>query len=542
MKTTERAPSQGPTHFVVRYVGHRPGQHRPTNRLFLSRGTAESWINSIGGLGCDASEYYVDYATWQEREEAMFQQGVYQAPPWAQEPFWEARSHEHFAHISLLNPVLMAYTQTPGHGQADRQTQIKPAKYLAQNFPTLTPRQLTFYAEWFAKGDRPDAMSHAVLGFANTPDEIVDVYDKGPHSCMRSKKAVAPYGAGDLAVAYLTDPDRPESVMARALCWPEQKVYGRVYPTVEYYENQQHDQQLFGSKDVAKAYNDSLADRLRKLGWTSILENESGFDGARMLKMPVESNSSQQVYRFPYLDNGVKFSSQDDTYWVLGADEDIKAGDYGGTVYIQGNRTVDYDVDYSEDHDHDEDDYYEYSCDHCGHESNDSNDYHPVFARWTHIRGSSDSYAYCENCRDNRTFYCDATEEYYRNDTTDYVWIEDCNQTWVLGYAEVNAFVCDGSGEWASNDEKILLGNGERVCTAWFDDYGFICTYDCSRHATDDMSKQWPGFPASYDDDDSVTLEDRITHMSSDVLECLVELVTIMTTNMVSQPELEAAA
>jgi hypothetical protein len=57
----------------------------------------------------------------------------------------------------------------------------------------------------------------------------------GPSSCMDGEHdfhnlvrwPTAPYGAGDLAVAYTKNANG--RIQSRCLCWPEKKLFGRIY-------------------------------------------------------------------------------------------------------------------------------------------------------------------------------------------------------------------------------------------------------------------------------------------------------------------------
>jgi hypothetical protein len=72
---------------------------------------------------------------------------------------------------------------------------------------------------------------------ARTPEDIVYVYNNGPHSCMAydlegavfervDQHPCAAYGNSDLAVAYIL---RRGEITARCMVWPEQKKFGRIY-------------------------------------------------------------------------------------------------------------------------------------------------------------------------------------------------------------------------------------------------------------------------------------------------------------------------
>ncbi len=140
-------------------------------------------------------------------------------------------TRHHYAHVSIKNPGNIAFTSSAEKGAADIQTTMKPGRYLTQFYGhQLTPEQIRDEANRFIA-----KYGKVSLKFAKTPDEFERVYVNGPRSCMShtadkfqsSMHPVRVYGAGDIECAYLSDEDG--AITARALCWPEQKLYGRVY-------------------------------------------------------------------------------------------------------------------------------------------------------------------------------------------------------------------------------------------------------------------------------------------------------------------------
>lgn len=57
-------------------------------------------------------------------------------------------------------------------------------------------------------------LSKSELKFTKTSEEVIDVYKRGPSSCMKGMKAVAVYASPDVSVAYL---EMDNKVVARAL-------------------------------------------------------------------------------------------------------------------------------------------------------------------------------------------------------------------------------------------------------------------------------------------------------------------------------------
>ena len=106
-----------------------------------------------------------------------------------------------------------------------KRVSMKPGRYLKRFWPTLTPPILSSLTAAYDA-----AVGNLDVKFASTPDEIQDVYERGPHSCMQEHPEIAGlYGAGDLAVAYIEH----GGITARVLCWPDRKIYGRAYGDVD---------------------------------------------------------------------------------------------------------------------------------------------------------------------------------------------------------------------------------------------------------------------------------------------------------------------
>ena len=76
---------------------------------------------------------------WFEREKARFDAGEYQPVPW---PENLTQYPGHFLHLSETTPGNVAFTQSSAHGERDRQTTIKPGKYLTKYFPDLPPPEV----------------------------------------------------------------------------------------------------------------------------------------------------------------------------------------------------------------------------------------------------------------------------------------------------------------------------------------------------------------------------------------------------------------
>lgn len=211
-------------------------------------------------LGLKLSAKVVIDRRWRNREQQRFDDGSYIQLPWRGADWWyDSRlrcpdiDNIHFAHVSQKQAGMIAYTASEEDGSKDKQTVIKPTKYLkrfcAKSLASyrLDPRSV---AAKFAAQFAP-----VKLKFAETAKDIQRVYEQGPESCMshsissyvtrhQNVHPVTVYAAGDLQVAYLEavpdddDDDDDEKlplrasnpvVVARAIVWPEKKTHSRIY-------------------------------------------------------------------------------------------------------------------------------------------------------------------------------------------------------------------------------------------------------------------------------------------------------------------------
>ena len=235
------------------------GHYLATYELFETREEAQARAN------CCRPYWRIAEATWWQREQCRLNNGTYTPPPW---DLWEVS--DHWAHVSKEDPTQIAFTENEAKGERDIQTRMRPGRYLARYYPSLTPQQVEAYAEWFRTGQQPPPPDQGPLVFST---DFVSVYSNGPGSCMKGHECVRVYDAGDLQIAHVGQ-------ISRALVWPDRKIFGRVYSV-------NHDAEQ------------DLVYKLRNLGYNSLDESEVGFHGARILKIP-ESGT----FVMPYMDRG----------------------------------------------------------------------------------------------------------------------------------------------------------------------------------------------------------------------------------------------
>ena len=188
-------------------------------------------------------------------------------------------------HKSISNPGMIAFYESAAKAEAQRETITKVGRFLTRFRPELSQDDIRKLAEQYQA-----EQGQNVLTFATTEEEIEEVYVNGPHSCMAGNarefnSSIHPtrvYAAGDLAIAHIgTD--------SRVLCWPEKKVYGRIYGNTE-------------------SRRDTLENALKDIGYSY---EPYKFCGAKLLLVEDEDS-----YVMPYLDRGLEVEERDG-YFVI---------------------------------------------------------------------------------------------------------------------------------------------------------------------------------------------------------------------------------
>lgn len=270
------------------------------------------------------NRYVAAMMTWRRREATTLDYS--RLPVWNQESFWQRETgeggvaYDHHVMVSEKDPTMLTYFQGETKACLGIRTPIKPGRYLTKFFPTLGEKKIKALVEWMVSGIYVDpTFEGSTLEFATTPDDIVKVYKDGPASCMSHETRdyssgthpVRAYGAGALAVAYFKAelPNRRTGmpvVAARALCWPENKVFGRIYPTPgnAYQDGFTSEQQLTAARSL-------LENMLRKDGYQGLHETRDGFEGAALLRINCETQTNAVV--MPYLDNNYGVHEDEET-------------------------------------------------------------------------------------------------------------------------------------------------------------------------------------------------------------------------------------
>lgn len=400
---------------------------------------------------------------WEMRERDRFYSSDYQDPVWHGEPWYSWLDENRYCHVSKKDPKMVAFTESEDKGERDIQTMMKPGRFLRKFYPGLSERQVKYWAEYHETGQKPkvEVAAHT-FGLATTPEEIVTVYLEGPSSCMShgerdyscSGHPVRVYGAGDLAIAYLRGTgDDSDKVYARALVWPDRKVYGRVYPTIG--SDVRGDAHLYpnGLTDQ-EAWHYELESKLQDDGYRSDEESGNGFNGAKLLR-EVEDGSAVM----PYLDRCYGFNDSGE-FFTMSRSGAYCGDNTCGLVEIESESSG--------------------WCPNCE-EDCDADDKQLVATDLDHGGHIRDSQHWCQHCVDHNTFECAGintlVSDHYAHDEAlgTNIWGHNpMMRTYSQRYLDANAQYCEGSESWTFG-EVVEMVNGDTWSKEHFDDNGFVC-------------------------------------------------------------------
>lgn len=407
---------------------------------------------------------------WKTRERMKFENGTYDHMPWEGTSWWEdAKSitRHHYPHPSRSEPGMIAYTESDEKGMDNKQTQIKPGRYLEKYLNNVIVARwgmsIKALATEFEKTYKP-----RVVHFAVTEDEIQNVYERGPSSCMSSVEHRRKYGwgypvpgkwpldmhacrvyAGDLQVAYITHSDNPTGrIEGRSLVWPAKKTFSRPYG--------------------AEA---QMRQALTLAGWMP-----SPPVGAKLQRHPVEANG-MKLFVCPYIDIGQQSGQgalcvkdmKTHLEIVVAApgtySSNTTSGVCGGKL-DRNMRPQHHNVE---------------NCALCEEHTDECGELAQV-----HFSGAQGDYRmWCQNCMEQSgtrngnplgAYACDHDGRWYERHRHPGVKMHD-GQTWSTRAFRQNGFTCDATNKNYSNGNKIRLFNGTKWCASHFRANGFTCYY-----------------------------------------------------------------
>ncbi|RUT88025.1 MULTISPECIES: hypothetical protein [unclassified Mesorhizobium] len=395
----------------------------------------EDFAPQLSRYGSSSHLHMVAYGTGTEPYGDLIPHLNSEFSPWHKQDWFKAhigRWAEHMPRFSTKFPGLVAYYQTPQKRKAGVLTPIKPGKYLKKYLGDVLTEEFIqeqglAWQSFFAPAE---------LKVTQDADEVQEVYENGPNSCM-SKSAdefagechpARVYAGPDLGVAYIGDID---NAAARCVVWPEKKIFARVYG----------DYHRMGSALEAAGYKEGDADDFR---------------GARLRRF-----YNGDFYTVPYSDV-FNYASDNGEYLIWGRGDVYMQHTNGTSVdNPQGCRCDDCEGRLGEDggfgvHRG------ATVCESCYFE-----DYFTcsitdeVFPN-DQLVSSPDDYnisRYATQRYTSSVFYCDGTSTWYPTNYFDYVTLAD-GDTYEQSYADEHAFHCEFSEEWHDNAEHCELDDG----------------------------------------------------------------------------------
>lgn len=336
------------------------------------------------------------------------------------------QTKNHFAHISIDDPLMVAFTKNDEMGLADRQTRMSSEAYLKRYWPdAFTASEI----DTLVQVHNETYVDHA-FKLATVPDEIEQVYtnfdrscDDVATSCMRGtdwKYGEHPcrvYGAGDLAIAYLTNKDGETT--HRALCWPERKLYSRMY-----------------------GKGDRLHARLKMAGYSKSAYYDGGgasLEGARLLRIELDCNSEEFV--MPYVDENIP-AKDDGKFLILSRAGRICTRQTNGTT-AEEPEEGDGDL-----------------CSICEERVDETTN---VYTR----ANQTSSVQMCECCRGSLAFWCDGYEKYFHSGRVNSYEVN--GETWSARYFELHGARCEHTGDNYSIDAMVeVIVSTEGHTERWY--------------------------------------------------------------------------
>ena len=399
---------------------------------------AAGLLNKARGKACyQVRRYTALDDNWRTRESNRFATGEYISP------LYTIRCHcvpSHWVHVSVKDPSKLAYTACAADGMADRQKQISVAGYLEMFAPAVSAserRKLqALHIAHFAASE---------VKLAWKPDEIEYVYTHYDDSCsgldascMRYETGdfdgnpdchpTHIYGAGDLAIAYLANEDH--ETIARALCWPEKKLYTRVYGSCSTVQRLQDLLKLQGYRKSSGYYrNDGCGETLA---------------GARVLR--IECEEYDDVYISPYCDDcNYMAKTGDPKYFKLSATAGYSMRETCGLTDSSPDT---------------------YRCERCSSRMSEDESF-TVYVGWHSTE------QWCEDCEGNHAFYCRGYEETYSEDYQDCVQLS--GETYSRRYAENHFEYCEQCEEWhdGKSFEVETADSATNMCVSCAQDNAF---------------------------------------------------------------------
>jgi hypothetical protein len=387
---------------------------------------------------------------WMERERSRLADGTYTpVPDW----FQQYCKPEHYVHVAQNKDItsgMIAFTENAERGQQDIQLRLSVSRYLSRfHADEMSSQTISRIYQRFM-----GSSSDYTLTIEQTKEAFIYAYDRQGVtsesssfiSCMEKDFSYLPehpaavYYTGSksdsLAIAYIKNPDTAcrtaERVLARAVVWPENKSFVRVY----------------GRDETMRT---ALITMLEEAGF----ERTDDFSGARLARIRYDNGK----FVMPYIDGDAQGIDEYDDHFEITHHGQFHANETQG--YISVSR---------------------FSCEQCGDGIDDEDDIR-------HVGGDH----WCEHCTDLHAIFCQYYEEYFPDTdggntviTLNWRGREEV-QIWSQRAIDNAAFYCEHTERYYSDNDfntiEVIVnkrGHIETWCeTACQDDF-FICP-DCNK-------------------------------------------------------------
>lgn len=172
---------------------------------------------------------------WQKREQQRMTDGTYRFFDFMRDK-WYIPIPLHFAHMT--SGFKLSYTEDTIKGNRDIKTVTTVGRYLTEFYSHLGAEKIKAIAS-------VSDMEGYNFGITTSEKDIWRIFSEGPHSCMKPgskdldyltrslgyKPTCLAYANCDFAIAYLEyiNQEKNVSVVARAVCVPEKKLYVKIY-------------------------------------------------------------------------------------------------------------------------------------------------------------------------------------------------------------------------------------------------------------------------------------------------------------------------
>ncbi len=406
---------------------------------------------------------------WMERERARLEDGTYTpVPDWFQQ-YCKPEHYVHLANGYSLADGMIAFTENAEKGQQDIQLRLSVSRYLSRfHADDLSSQIISRIYQRFM-----GSSSSYTLTIEQTKEAFIYAYNRQGVtsesssfiSCMEKDFSYLPehpaavYYTGSksdsLAIAYIKNPDTAcrtaERVLARAVVWPENKSFVRVY----------------GRDETMRT---ALITMLEEAGF----ERTDDFSGARLQRIRYGDGK----FVMPYIDGDAQGIDEYDDHFEITCRGDFQATETQG--YISASR---------------------YSCDNCGdgiddedgirHVGNDHwcehcvdihatfcqyyDEYHPTADGQNEVitfnwRGREEVQMWSQRAIDNAAFYCEHTERYYADNDFNSIEVivnkRGRTELWCAERCVDDFFICPDCNKAYHTDlqSNITNDDGEWVC------------------------------------------------------------------------------